>query len=83
VKIHKAEQNNLRSIDPGIKDNIITRCAAVVYSYPYRDFLYHGAFLLLPIGVLFLLIGGWLFGMENEDGREILSSCSYQSSCIS
>ena len=43
---------------------------AVVYSYPYRDFLYHGAFLLLPIEVLLLLIGGWLLRIENEDGRE-------------
>jgi hypothetical protein len=46
---------------------------AVVYSYPYRDFLYRGAFLLLQIGVLFLLIGGWLWGWRMKmDGRFFL-----------
>jgi hypothetical protein len=44
--------------------------AAVVYSYPYRDFLYCGAFLLLPIGYCFYLleIGYWGWRMK-MDGR--------------
>jgi hypothetical protein len=55
--MHKAKRNELQRIEPDLKDKAITECA-VIYSYPYLDFLYRGVFLLLPIGILLLLIGG-------------------------
>ena len=67
--MHKAKRNELRRIEPDLKDKAITECA-VIYSYPYLDFLYCGAFLLLPVGILLLLIGGWLlgWGMKMDGG---------------
>ncbi len=47
--------------------------AAVVYSYSYRDFLYCGAFLLLPIGYCFYLLEiGYLGWRMKMDGRFFL-----------
>jgi hypothetical protein len=61
--MHKAKWNELQRIEPDLKDKAITECA-VIYSYSYLDFLYRGAFLLLRIGIMLLLIGlvgywGW------------------------
>ena len=53
--MHKAKRNELQRIEPDLKDKAITECA-VIYLYLYLGFLYRGAFLLLPIGILLLLI---------------------------
>ena len=66
--MHKAKRNELRRIDSDLKDKVITGCA-VISSYSYLDFLYRGAFLLLPIGIMLLFIGlvgywGWRMKMD-------------------
>src|SRR5918995_6953940 len=90
--MHKGKRNELRRIDPALKVKAITECA-VIYSYPYLGFLYCGAFLLLPVGILLLLIGGLLLGwgmkmdggfflvltilLASADLRILLDSCFY------
>jgi hypothetical protein len=76
--MHKAKRNELRRIDPELKVKAITECA-VIYSYPYLGFLYRGAFLLLPIGILLLLIRGWLLGLRMKmDGGFFLVQLIYE-----